>query len=89
MQIPGYIYITESVNSGKHYIGVSTNLNRRLAEHNSGKTCSTRNKGPWILKFKQKYPTLKRAKQIEYKLKQLKRRDYIKQIIKDKYIKIK
>ncbi len=70
------------------YIGASHDVEKRIQEHNDGKTKATKNKGPWIVKFKQFYPTLKEAKQIEYKLKKLKRRDYIAKIIQEGIIKI-
>ena len=41
------------------------------------------------LVFKQNYPTLIEARRIERKLKKLKRKDYIENIIRDGYIKIK
>ena len=89
MQKSGYVYIIQSVNSCRYYVGSTPDVDRRLREHNSGKNRSTRNKGPWIIKFKQKYPTLKEARSIEFRIKKLKRRDYVEQIIQDKYIKIK
>ncbi len=72
-----------------YYVGCSENPTERVAEHNRGVTISTKNKGPWTLKFTQKFPTIKEARQIEYRLKKLKRRDYIEKIINDGFIKIK
>ena len=85
----GYVYIIQSLKNGMYYIGSSKNPIKRLAEHNTGKVRATKNKGPWSLKFVQKYPTIRIARQIEYKIKKLKRRDYISRIIKDGFIKIK
>ena len=82
------VYIIQSQTSNAFYIGVSTDVLKRVTEHNSGKTKSTRNKGPWILRFAQKYDSLQQARDIETKLKKLKRRDYLEQIIADKVIKI-
>jgi putative endonuclease len=42
-------YILESEKSGGWYIGHSNDPERRILEHNSGHTKSTKNKGPWIL----------------------------------------
>lgn len=36
-----YTYVLED-NNGEHYIGFTTDLRKRLAEHNSGKSLSTR-----------------------------------------------
>ncbi len=41
------------------------------------------------LMFQQEYATLGEARKIENKLKKFKRKDFIKKIIKDRYIKIK
>lgn len=50
---------------------------------------STKKLRPWILVFYQVYETITKAKQIEYRLKKLKRKDYIEKIIEDKIIKMK
>jgi len=83
----GFVYILQSEKNYCYYIGASKNPMGRIIEHNKGTTASTRNKGPWVLKFTQQFPTLKEAKQMEYKLKKLKRRDYIEKIINDGFIK--
>ena len=85
----GFVYIIKSLSLDYYYIGATGNPLKRLAEHNSGTTASIRNKGPWILVFTQQYPSLTEAKRIELKLKKLKRRDYIEDIIKDGYIKMR
>lgn len=85
----GYVYILQSETYGIYYIGSAYDTIKRLAEHNEGKTIATKNKGPWIIKFSQHFPTMREARQIEYKLKKLKRRDIIERIITEKIIKIK
>ena len=36
-----YVYILESAkDSSKHYVGITNNVNRRLAEHNKKPSCS-------------------------------------------------
>jgi len=45
------VYILESIASpGRHYIGVTTDLEARLAEHNSGKSVHTNKYKPWRLR---------------------------------------
>jgi len=83
-----YLYINQSIKNDSFYIGSSYNPQKRLLEHNNGQVRATRNKGPWVIKFTQKYINQKKARQIEYKLKKLKRRDIIERIIIDGYIKI-
>ena len=85
----GYVYVIQSLKNGAYYVGSSKNPTKRLVEHNNGKVRATKNKGPWSSKLVQKYPTVRVARQIEYKIKKLKRRDYISQIIKDGFIKIR
>ncbi len=85
----GFVYIIQSIKLKIYYIGSSTNPEHRLKEHNTGRVKATKDKGPWILRFTQAYPTIKESRQIEYKLKKLKRRDYIEKIIRDGYIRLK
>jgi len=84
-----YVYILESLRDGKYYIGSTKNLEQRLKHHSSGHTPSTKRFGSVKLVFKQYYDNLRDARVIERKLKNLKRKDYIKKIIEDKFIKMK
>jgi putative endonuclease len=63
------VYIIQSQNSGKYYIGMTANLEDRLRHHNSGANRSTRNKGLWTLvhqeQFKDKKTAWFREKQIK------------------------
>lgn len=83
-----YIYILQN-EKGRYYIGSTINLERRLKQHLQGSTYSTKRMGNLKLIFYQEYKTSKEARQIEYKLKKLKRHDYIASIIKDGFIKMK
>ncbi|HPB60662.1 MAG TPA: GIY-YIG nuclease family protein [Candidatus Paceibacterota bacterium] len=71
-----------------YYIGSTDNLDRRIKQHLSGHTPSTKRMGSIELVFFQKFDNLKEARKIEYKLKRLKRRNYIEKIIKDGIISI-
>jgi len=75
------VYIIQSKTTKKIYIGFTNNLKRRLFEHNSNKSFSTKNRGPWVLIFCEIYRSYTDAKQREERLKyygkalgQLKRR---------------
>lgn len=70
-------YILESEKSGRWYIGHSNDLERRILEHNSGHTKSTRNKGPWKLVFRREFENKKEALDFELDLKKLKNKHYI------------
>ncbi|MCF7845741.1 MAG: GIY-YIG nuclease family protein [Candidatus Peribacteraceae bacterium] len=83
-----FVYILESENCDRFYIGSSQNPEKRLSEHNSGKTTSLKNKGPWKIVFRQKYSTNQKARAIEAKLKKMKNRKILERIIREKEIKI-
>ena len=43
-----YVYLLESIsNPDKHYVGISRDLTRHLAEHNNGKSPHTARFRPW------------------------------------------
>jgi len=81
------VYILQFKN-GKFYIGSTTDLDRRIKQHASGLTHSTKRLGEGTLVFHQSYQTLKEARSVEYKLKKFKRRDYIEKMLKDRYIRL-
>ena len=83
-----HLYILESVRDGRFYIGSTANLAERLRHHFSKSTPTTKRFGEIKLAFSQEYSTLGEARSIERKLKALKRKDYLRRIIADGYIKI-
>ena len=46
-----YVYLLKSDSTDTKYIGCTNDLQNRLAEHNSGKVDSTKNKIPWKLVY--------------------------------------
>ena len=66
-----YVYILENV-KGRHYIGTTTEPSRRLTEHNSGSTRSTRPFGPWKLIYKEDFDSRQDACKREWYLKHAK-----------------
>ncbi len=84
----GYVYILKSLKNNRYYIGSTTNIDNRLKMHNNGRVQSTKNNRPYKIELLQKYKTIKEAKQIEYRIKKLKRKDYIHRMITDGYIKM-
>ena len=44
-----YVYAIKSEKDGRIYVGISSNVDRRLEEHNRGKTRSTKGYLPWFL----------------------------------------
>ncbi len=85
----GYVYILKSIEKSTYYIGSCVNIENRINQHNNGLVRSTKVLRPLRLEFFQEFPTIKLARQIEYKLKKLKSRIIIEQIIQDKSIKMK
>ena len=65
-----YTYILESINRpGSHYIGSTSNLKRRLGQHNGGENRSTARHRPWKLKLYIAFETRARARHFEQYLK--------------------
>ncbi len=73
-----YVYVLRSLKNGRYYIGCTNNIERRLHEHNTGKskyTCLTR---PFELIYKEELDTLKSARYREKLLKGGKGREWLK-----------
>jgi len=64
-----YIYIIKSIKSGKIYIGYSSDLKRRMIEHNSGQSDYTKSDKPWKLVYYEAYASDKDARVREKRLK--------------------
>ena len=82
-----YVYILKS-SRGKFYIGSTKNLEQRLRHHKGGYTPSTKRLGEITLVFSQEYSSLKKAREIEVRLKKLKRKDYITKVIQEGFIRM-
>jgi len=67
-----YVYVLKSIRDQEHYIGYAADLKRRLEEHNSGKSKSTRNRVPFELIYYEAYLLRDSAMNREKKLKQFK-----------------
>jgi putative endonuclease len=74
-----YVLISEAKGAVRLYIGMSENVEKRLEEHNSGKTKSTRNFVPWQLFKKEKFENRVAARKREKELKQGSFRERLKQ----------
>jgi len=78
-----FVYIIQSVNNGRFYIGSTTNIERRFKEHQQGKHHSSKRFPNPQLVFKQEFININVARKVESRLKSFKRRDFIEKIIKD------
>ena len=52
-----FLYILKSLKDNKLYIGTTSNINRRLKQHNSGFSKSTKFRKPFVLIYQEKYFT--------------------------------
>ena len=73
------IYVLHSQKSGKRYVGMTADVNRRLAEHNASKSKFTSGHVPWILIYTETAGDSKQARQREKYFKSAAGRKYIEQ----------
>jgi putative endonuclease len=59
--MPYFVYILKSEVTRNSYVGHTANLEKRLTEHNNGKSISTRNKRPWKLIYQEEFQTRSEA----------------------------
>jgi putative endonuclease len=79
-KIMWYIYILEC-SDGTLYTGITTDVNRRLSEHNSGKGAKyTMTRRPVVLKALFEAKNRSEASKEEYRIKQLNRTEKLKLI---------
>ena len=83
--MPFYVYILRSESSGKTYVGQTSDLERRVAQHNDPDFTLTlytkRNKGPWRLIHSEEYPSRKEAIDREKYLKSGQGREWLRENI--------
>jgi len=56
-----YTYILKSKKNGKYYYGSTSDVERRLSQHNSGKVIATKNRIPFNLHYCEAHDTKKEA----------------------------
>lgn len=83
------VYILRSLKNSRYYIGSTTDIKRRLVEHNSGESKYTSLTRPFELVFSQNFEDIKTARRIELKLKRFKSKKIIDKIVGDGYIRLK
>jgi len=72
-----YVYVLESISTNRLYIGQTSNLSKRLAQHNTGKSPYTKTRGPWKLIGSITCNSRSEAVQLESRLKKWKRKDRV------------
>lgn len=80
------VYILKNSLTGRHYIGSTNNLVKRVSEHNRGHTRSTRQKGQWEIIYKEHYDELLPARRRERQIKSYKGGNGLKKLLmRDSY----
>ena len=74
-------YVLLSSKNGRHYIGSTNNLERRLNEHNRGTTKALRYSGPYKTIYTEVFETQLEARRRELELKTGKGREWLKAIL--------
>lgn len=64
-----FVYILQSEADHKLYVGMTSNLENRLAYHNAGKVRSTKHRTPFRILHSESYATQKEAREREVHLK--------------------
>ena len=75
------VYVLRSDVDGRLYKGFTKDLSIRIAQHNSGKTKSTKGYIPWQLVYSETFTTLEEALLREKFLKTGQGRDFLKRTI--------
>ncbi len=77
-----WVYILYSKKIDKYYVGACTDLDRRFYEHNLGRSKFTSTGIPWESVYTEEWEDLVLAKQRELKIKKMKSRIYIQELIR-------
>ncbi len=75
------LYILKSNKSGRYYVGSTSNIIHRLAEHNGGRVKSTRAYIPWSVAYTKTFHSLSEARRRELQAKSWKSRDAIEKLL--------
>ena len=74
-----FVYVLKSENHYRFYVGMTSNIENRIREHNSGKTKSTKGYRPWKLFFFEEFDTRQEARDREKYLKSGIGKEFIKE----------
>jgi putative endonuclease len=77
-----YVYILKSEKNHRYYIGCTSNIKRRIDDHNKGKVSSTKAFVPWSLVYIENYISKSEAYKRERKIKSYKGGNAFKDLIK-------
>ena len=76
-----YVYVLQSLSDRNHYVGLSSDIHKRLKMHNLGKVKSTKGRRPFILIYQEKVGTLSEARKREKYFKSAAGRKFLEKIL--------
>ncbi len=65
-------YVLESIEHGRHYVGATQDLQKRLERHNQGRSTWTKSFRPWKVIYQEHFTTKSEALQRENQIKSYK-----------------
>ena len=68
-KIMHYVYVLQSISTGKYYIGYTVDLKKRVSQHNAGLSRYTKHDKPWKIVYVEAYRTEDLAREREKQLK--------------------
>ena len=80
------VYALKSEIDGRIYVGFSSDTERRLREHNSGKTKSTKGYRPWTLIFTEQCATRAEAREREKFYKSGRGKEILKRMVRNNFV---
>jgi putative endonuclease len=76
-----FVYVLRSLTTGRSYTGATSDLEVRLAQHNSDQSPSTKHRGPWKLIHREEFSTMAEALRRERFLKSGRGRDELRRLL--------
>ncbi len=77
-----YILLSEKLN--KFYVGATSDLDKRIIQHNSGRQKFTSLGIPWKVVYYETFETLQAAKKREIQIKKMKSKKFTEQLIRNR-----
>jgi len=76
-----FVYVLWSESANRRYVGMSTDLDKRLTQHNAGYNRSTKAYRPWLIVYSETFKTRIEAREREIYLKSGIGREFLDKIL--------
>ena len=76
-----YVYILYSKRVDRYYVGMTANVDRRLLDHNAGRSTYTKLGKPWVVVHREEFEDKVGARLREREIKSRKSRRYIEKLV--------